>query len=321
MNRLRRMLVVLAFAIALPAAAQTWPSRPVTIVVGFLPGTGPDIIARFVAERLHERTGQQFIVENKPGAFSMLGAQAVARAAPDGYTLLLSTVSAAMNVHLFKKLNYDHVRDFTPVTTLANAAFVLLVNPDVVPVTTVAELTQYIGARPDKIAYGSGTAGNIAAALYLSLSGLRRDQLTFIPYKGGTDALHDLRGGRIHFSFFDSAFGIQQVQGGKLRALAITSTKRTSAAPDIPTMAEAGLPGYDLVGWYAVFLPAKTPKDIAQKLAELCNATMASEKGREFLRTLAMDPHPSSPENFVQFLDSETAKWGRLIRDAGIEPQ
>jgi tripartite-type tricarboxylate transporter receptor subunit TctC len=317
----RIVLVVLALMVAPPVAAQTWPSRPVSIVVGFLPGTGPDIIARFVAERLHERTGQQFIVENKPGAFSMVGAQAVARAAPDGYTLLLSTVSAAMNVHLFRKLNYDHARDFTPVTTLANAAFVLLVNPDVVPVASVAELTEYIRARPDKIAYGSGTAGNVAAAFYLSLSGLQRERLIFIPYKGGTDALHDLRGGRIHFSFFDSTFGIQQAQGAKLRALAITSTKRTSAAPDIPTMAEAGLPNYDLVGWYAVFLPAKAPKDITHKLAELCNAAMASEKGREFLRTLAMDPNPGSPEHFAQFLDSETAKWGRLIRDAGIEPQ
>jgi len=321
MNMPRIFLLVLALAFASPATAQTWPSKPVTIVVPFLPGAGIDILARFLAERLHERTGQPFIVENKPGAFSMVGTQQVARAAPDGYTVLLGTVSAAMNVHLFKQLGYDHVRDFTPITTLAMAAFVLLVNPEVVPVTSVAELTGYIRTRPDKIAYGGGTPVRIASAFYFSLAGLRREQLTFIPYKGEIQALNDLRGGRIHFTFLASTFGIQQAREGKLRALAITSTKRTAAAPDIPTMAEAGLANYDLVGWYAMFMPAKAPKDIAQKLAELCNASMASEKGREFLRTLAMDPKPSSPEDFAQFLNNETAKWGRLIKAAGIEPQ
>ena len=321
MNMPRIFLLVLALTFALPVAAQTWPSKPVTIVVPYIAGVGPDTIARFLADQLHERTGQPFIIVNRAGASSMVGTQAAARAAPDGHTILLQTVLAAMNVHLFKQLGYDQVRDFTPVTTLATAAFVLLVNPEVVPVTSVAELTGYIRTRPDKIAYGGGTPVRIASAFYFSLAGLRREQLTFIPYKGEIQALNDLRGGRIHFTFLTSTFGVQQARGGKLRALAITSTKRTAAAPDIPTMAEAGLANYDLVGWYAMFMPAKAPKDIAQKLAELCNASMASEKGREFLRTLAMDPKPSSPEDFAQFLNDETAKWGRLIKAAGIEPQ
>ena len=251
----------------------------------------------------------------------MVGAQQVARAAPDGYTVLLSTVSAAMNVHLFKKLGYDQARDFTPVTTLAMAAFVLLVNPEVVPVTSVAELSEYIRTRPDKIAYGGSTPARVASAFYFSLAGLRQEQLTFIPYTGGPDAMRELMGGRIHFSFFDSTTATQGARGGKLRALAITSPKRSSAWPNIPTMAETGLANYDLVGWYAIFVPAKTPNDIAQKLAELCNASMASEKGRELLRTLALDAKPSSPENFAQFFNDEVAKWGRLIKAAGIEPQ
>ena len=321
MNIPRILLLVLALTFATPLAAQSWPSRPVTIVVPYLPGSGPDVIARFLADQLHERTGQPFIVVNRAGASSMVGTQAVARAAPDGYTILLQTVLAAMNVHMFKQLGYDQVKDFAPVTTLATAAFILLVNPEVVPVASVAELTQFIRTRPGKITYGGGTTVQVASVLYFSLTGLRQEQSTFIPYKGGPAAVNDLRGGQIHFTFVDATLGIQQARGGKLRALAITSAKRTAAAPDIPSMAEAGVQNYDLVGWYALFLPGSAPKDIAQKLAELCNASMGTEKGREFLKTLAMDPYPSSPENFAQFLNREIVKWGRLIKEAGIAPQ
>jgi tripartite-type tricarboxylate transporter receptor subunit TctC len=317
----RMVLLGAALAFAVPVAAQTWPSKRVTIVVPLSPGSGTDTLARFLAERLHERTGQPFTVDNRPGAFTMVGAQSVARAAPDGYTVLLNTVSAAMNVHLFKKVSVDQITDFTPVTTVALSPFVLLVNPEVVPVNSVAELTEYIRARPDKIAYGGGTAARIASAFYLSLSGLRRDQSTFIPYKGGSDAMNELRGGRIHFAFFDSTLGVPQSRGGKLRALALTGPRRSSAAPDIPTMSEAGLANYDLVGWYGIYMPANTPKEVAQRLAELCNASMASEKGREFLKALSMEPYPSSPDNFARFLSEETAKWGRLIKEAGIEPE
>jgi len=322
MNRPRIFLVVLALCFAMPVAAQTWPLKPVTIVVGLPPGGGADTVARFVAEQLRERTGQQFLVENRPGAFSAVGTQFVARAAPDGYTLLVSTVSAAMNVSLFKKLPYDHIRDFTPVTTLSTAPWLLVVSPEQVPVNSVAELTKYISARPDKIAWGGpGSGGTVAAELYFSLAGLRREQLTFIPYKGGPDTLQDLLGGRIQFTFFEATFGTQQARGGKVRALAVTSPTRISAAPDIPTMAESGFPTFDVVGWYAMFLPAKAPKQIAQKLAELCNASMTTEKAREFLRKLAMEPKPLSPEDFAQFLGDETEKWGRLIKNARIEQQ
>ncbi len=322
MNALRMSLAALALTIVTSVTAQTWPSKPVTIVVGLPPGGGADAIARFVAEQLKERTGQQFLVVNKPGAFSTVGTQFVARAAPDGYTLLVSTVSAAMNVSLYKKLPYDHIKDFTPVTTLSTAPWLLVVNPSEVPVNSVAELTKYIRARPNKIAWGGpGSGGVVAAELYFSLAGLRREQLSFIPYKGGPDTLQDLLGGRIQFTFFEATFGSQQARGGKVRALAVTSLTRISAAPDVPTMAELGFPTFDVVGWYAMFMPAKAPKEIAQRLADLCNSSMTTEKAREFLRNLAMEPKPQSPEEFAQFLSNETDKWGRLIRNAHIEPE
>lgn len=322
MNKARFVLAVLALIFVMPVAAQKWPAKSVAIVVTHPPGGGADAVARFVAEQLQERTGQQFLVENRPGASSMVGTQFVARAVPDGYTVLVATVSAAMNAHLFKTVPYDHIKDFTPVTTLATAPFMLLVNPEVVPVKSAAELTKFISARAGGMAYGgAGSGGIVAAQLYFSLSGIDRERVTLIPYKGGPDTVHDLLGGRIHFTFFEATFGTQQARAGKLRALAVTSTERNSASPHIPTMAESGFPSFDLVGWYAMFLPANAPRQIAQQLAELVNASMTTEKGREFLKKFAMDPKPSSPENFAQFLKDETAKWGRLIRDAGIKPQ
>ena len=318
----RILLVALVLAFAAPVIAQTWPSRPVTIVAGYPAGSGVDMLARFLAENLRQRTGQPFIVENRPGGFGIVAAQSVTRSAPDGYTILFVPVSIAVNVHLFKKLDFDPIRDFTPITTIASAGFVLLVNPSVVPVKSVAELTEYIKTRPGKLAYGSGTAlGRVAAELYLSLAGLNGLKVMSVPYKGTPPALNDLMAGRIHFLFVDSTVGTSQARAGKVKALAVTNPQRISAAPDIPTMAESGVPGYDLVGWYAVFLPANAPGDIAQKLAKLCNASMTTEKASEFLRKTASDPYPGSPESLAKFLDSEIAKWGRLIKAAGIEPE
>lgn len=319
MNMPRLLLAALALVFALPVAAQTWPAKAATIVAGYPAGSGIDILARFLADGLRERTGQPFIVENRSGGFGIVAAQSVARAAPDGYTILFGPASIAVNVHLYKKLGYDPIRDLTPVTTIASAGFVLLINPNVVPVNSVAELTDFIRARPGKLAYGSGTAsGRVAAELYLSLAGLN---VMYVPYKGVPPSLNDLMAGQIHFIFADSTLGISQARAGKVKALAVTNPQRISAAPDVPTMAESGAAGYDLVGWYAVFLPANAPRDIAQRLAEICNASMTTDKAREFLKKLASDPYPGSPESLAKLLDSEIAKWGRLIKAAGIEPE
>jgi tripartite-type tricarboxylate transporter receptor subunit TctC len=312
-------LLVLALALAATASAQTWPSKPVTMIVGYPAGSSVDTIARFLAEGMRERTGQPFVVENRPGGFGVIGAQQVARAARDGYTFLFAPASAAINVHLYRNLGYDPVNDLAPVTTVAATGYVLLVNPSVVPVDSVAQLTEYIRARPGKIAYGSGAAAaHIAAELYLSLAGL---SATNVPYKGVPQALNDLLGGQIHFLFADATLGIPQARGGKVRALAVTTAQRTSAAPDILTMTEAGVRSYDLSGWFAVFLPAKSPPEIAQKFSDLANATMATDKAREFLKSVSADPFPGSPDSLARFLEGEIAKWGQLIKAARIEPE
>jgi tripartite-type tricarboxylate transporter receptor subunit TctC len=319
MRMLRTLLFLPVLALAAAAGAQTWPSKPVTMIVGYPAGSGVDTIARFLAEGMRERTGQPFVVENRPGGFGVVGAQQVARASRDGYTFLFAPASTAINVHLYRNLGYDPVNDLAPVTTVAATGYVLLVNPSVVPVQSVAELTDYIRARPGKIAYGSGAAAaQVAAELYLSLAGI---VATNVPYKGVPQALNDLLGGQIHFVFADATLGIPQARGGKVRALAVTTARRTSAAPDIPTMTEAGVRGDDLSGWFAVFLPAKSPPEIAQRFSELAGAVMATDKAREFLKTVSADAFPGSPDSLARFLESEIAKWGRLIKAAGIKPE
>ncbi len=320
MRLMRGSLAVLALVLAAPLAAQTWPSKPVTIIIGYTAGTAIDVVARYLSQNLRERTGQSFVVEAKPGAFGNLAAEYVARAAPDGHTVLLTANSThAANIHLFKKLGYDPVKDFTPVTTVLSLGFVLLVNQSATPVSSVAELTDYIKARPGKLAYGSGTAtARIVTELYLQLAGLN---VTYVPYKGSSQALNDLLGGQIQLLFADAVTGIKQARGGKARVLAVTNSNRVSCAPDIPTMAEAGLKGYDLESWFALFLPAKTPLDIAQKLAELSNAVWATDKGREFLRNQCLEPYPGNPERLAKLVETDTAKWGRIIKNAHIEPQ
>lgn len=319
-----RLKIALAAALTILLAAashaQTWPAKPVTMLVGYPAGSGIDNVARFLAENLRERTGLPFLIENKPGALGNIAAQTVARAAPDGYTVLFTPNSThAANPHLFKNLGFDPIQDFTPVTTLLTLGFVLVVNPATVPVQSVKELTEYVKGRPGKLAYGSGNAtGRVAAEMYRGLTGI--DAL-HVPYKGVPPAITDLLGGQIHFIFADATLALPMARSGKIRALAVTNAKRISAAPELPTMAEAGVPGYELSGWFALFLPAKAPREIALKLADHSNAIMTSEKGREFLTRLGADPFPGSPEALARFVESEIAKWGRIVKAAGIEAE
>ncbi len=321
MKPVATVLTVLILAIAAPARAQTWPSKPVTFVSGYSAGSGFDVFARFLADNLRERLGQPCLVEARPGAYGNIAAQYVARAAPDGYTVLLTANSThAANIHLYKKLGFDPIKDFTPVTTILSQGFVLLVNPAVMPVNSVAELTQYIKARPGKLDYGaSAITARIATELYLQIAGGLN--VNYVPYKAAVQAFNDLMGGQIHFMFTGAGSGVPQARAGKLRALAVTNAQRTSAAPDIPTMAESGLPGYEMRSWFAMFLPAGAPMAVAHKLAEQSNAVWASEKGRDFLRNLASDPFPGDPESLGRLVESEIPKWGRIIRGAHIEPQ
>ena len=322
----KHLLAALALFIALfitpaaPALAQTWPAKPVTMVVGYPPGSGIDNVARFLAEGLRERTGQPWIVENKPGAVGNLAAQAVARAAPDGYTVLFTPNSShGINPHMFKKPGFDPIKDFQPVTTILTLGFVLVVNPQTVPVNTVAELTAYIKARPGKLAFASGNAtGRVTAEWYRQITGI---DAVHVPYKGVPQAITDLLGGQVHFMFADATLGIPTARSGKLRALAVTNARRVSSAPDIPTMVEAGVRGYEVESWFGVLFPAGTAMDTTRRLAELTNAVMGTDKSREFLTRLGAEALPGTPEGFAKIIAAEIAKWGPVVKAAGIAPE
>jgi len=319
MVRLIVCLLSLMSLQALPAAAQSWPSRPVTVIVGFPAGAGIDIFARFLADGLRERTGQPFIVENRPGAASNIAAQAVARAAPDGHTVLYTAnATHAANIHLFKNIGFDPMKDFAPVTTFLENGWLLVANAGL-PVKSVAELTAYLKARPGQLAYGtSGASGLIAAEMYRSMAGF---DAVNVPYKGVPPAVNDLMAGRLAFMFADISMGVSLAKSGKAKGLAVTNPRRVSQAPDIPTMAESGLPGYELLSWQAVFLPANTPDDIVQKLAGLTNAIAQSDKAREFMAKMSVQPRPGSPEALARLVQTETVRWGEIIKAAGLKPE
>jgi tripartite-type tricarboxylate transporter receptor subunit TctC len=313
-----------AAMISVPAAAlaqqgAAWPAKPLTMVVGYPAGSGIEMVTRVLADQLKDRLGQPVIIENRPGAIGNIAAQAVARAAPDGYTALYAPNSThAANIHLYKDIGFHPVKDFAPVTTVVSHPFFLAVNPKT-PVSSVAELTAYLKARPGKTQYGSGSAtGLVAAELYRAMAAL--DSL-HVPYKGMPQAYNDLLGGRLDFLFADSQLGYTFVRGGKIKALAATSGKRFSLWPDMPTMAESGFPGFDLSSWQAVFLPANTPRDIVVRLAQASNAAMATEKSKEAMKGLYVEPLPGTPESLAKLVQTEMEKWGRIIKDAGIQPE
>lgn len=321
MNMFRSAITGLALALAAPfACAQSWPAKPVTLVVGTQAGAGLDTIARFLAQGLRERTGQAFVVENKPGAFGNIGAQAVARAAPDGYTAVMATHSThCINPHMLKNPGIDPVRDFQPVTTFVAIGFVLIVDPQTLPVNSVAELSARLKANPGKFAYASGNAfGRVVAEWYRQIVGF---DAIHVPYKGVPAAINDMLGGRVHFMFADATLAINNARSGKVRALAVTAPRRISAAPEIPTMIEAGVAGFVADGWLAVFFPANAPMDITRKFAELINAVMATDKARDFLRAAGAEPLPGSPESLAKSVLEENAKWSAIVKRAGIEPE
>lgn len=305
------------FALASPASAQTYPSKPIRMVLGYPAGSGIDNVARQVAQRLEKSLGQTVYIENKPGALSNIAAQNVATSAPDGYTMLFTPNSAmAANVHLFKKLPFDPVKDFTPVAPVATLGFVLLVNPETLPVKTVAELTALIKKEPGKYTYGTGNAtGQIAGALYTHMAGI--DALN-VPYKGVPSAVTDLIGGRIHYVIADASLAIPQVTGGRVKALAVTNKNRIAAMKDVPTMAEAGLPGYDLIAWFGIFLPAKVSPEIVKLLEKHVRAVVSDPVLAESLRSIGVEPWLGTSGDLARMVASDTEKWGHIIKQAGI---
>ena len=318
----RQFLHLAAGAAALPAVsriarAQTYPTRPVRIIVGFAAGGPTDIAARLIGQWLSERLGQQFVIENRPGAGSNIGTEAVVRAPPDGYTLLLVGTPNAINATLYDNLNFNFIRDIAPVASIMRAQGVMVVNPSV-PAKTVPEFIAYAKANPGKInmaSAGNGSPPHISGELFKLMAGVN---MVHVPYRGGGPALTDLLGGQVQVMFEPDVSSIEYIRAGKLRALAVTTATRSEALPDIPTVGEF-VPGYEASGWYGVGAPKDTPAEIVDKLNREINAGLADPKIKERLADLGGVPMPMTPAEFGKLIADETEKWGKVIRAANIQ--
>ena len=319
----RQFLHLAAGAAALPALsrlawAQTYPTRPVRIIVGLPAGGGADITARLIGQWLSEHFGQQFIIENRPGAGTNVGTEAVVRAVPDGYTLLLVLPPNAINTTLYEKLNFDFIRDIVPVAGIMRTPLVMEVNPSF-PAKTVAEFIAYAKANPGKInmaSAGNGTSGHVAGELFKMMAGIN---MLHVPYRGGAPAITDLLGGQVQVLFDPVASSTEYIKAGKLRALAVTATTRSEAFPDIPTVADF-VPGYEASAFFGVGAPKNTSTEIVDKLNKEINAGLADPKIKARLADLGGMVLALSPADFGKLIADETEKWGKVIRAANIKP-
>ena len=311
-----------AFAISLlinSAQAQDYPSRNVTIIVPYAPGGTTDAIARLLAQSLEQRLGHTFIVESRPGSASIIGAAYVARAAADGYTLLLGTsTTMAINVSIYKALTYDPVKDFAPVALVAGIPFLLVVNPSL-PVHSLDELATYAKSLPQGLTYASNGRGGAAHLFAESLKSALGIEMTHVPYKGLAPALNDVMAGHVHLMFCDFATALPLHRAGKLRALGVSTAKRVSAAPDIPALAEIGMPGFDANSWQMLVAPAAIPMDALNKLNSTIRAIMSQPDVEKHMATLGLIPIVSAPPDELRsYVKSEIARWGKVVQQAGI---
>ena len=301
------------------AAAQTYPTKSIRIVVPFPPGGATDMLARDVAQKLTEVWAQPVIVDNRPGAAGNIGSELVAKAAPDGYTLEMGTVGThAINASLYAKMPYDHVKDFVPVILVASVPNVLVVNP-AVPVNSVAELVAYAKANPGKLNFassGAGTSIHLSGELFKTMAGV---QMTHIPYKGSAPALQDLIGGQVQLMFDNLPPSLPQIKAGKLRALAVTSAARAPALPDVPTVAEAGLPGFEASSWFGLLAPAGTPPTIVARLNAEVAKWLATPEAKDKLSKQGANAAGGTPEDFVKHIATETAKWAKVVKESGAK--
>ena len=316
---LRAIGILLIFIAAHAAGAETYPNKSVRMVVPFAAGAGSnDIMARLIAQKLSDSFGQQVVVDNRPGASGIIGCDIVAKAQPDGYTLLMMSLTFTVNPSLFRKLPYDTLKDFVPVTMVASAPLMLVVHPSV-PAKTVAEFIAYAKANPGRLNFGSGGPGttpHLAGEMLKTMAGLN---VTHVPYKGGAPALADLIGGQIQFMLENIPGTLPFAKAGKLRALAVTDLKRSPLLPDLPTLDESGLKGYQIVGWNGLFVPAGTPQAIVTKLhAEVVKA-LALPDVKDRLATMGADGVGDTPRHFAAFIRAEIPKWAKVVKDAGLK--
>ena len=312
-------LALVAAAPVLQAQATRYPERPVTLIVPFAAGSATDQLARALGQALTEQTRQAVVVDNKAGAGGMLAAQAAARAAADGYAVLITTnTTHAANEHLYKKLPYDPVKDFAPVTGLGKGGQVLVVRSDA-PYKSVADLLAQAKKAPGKLSFGSGSSSSrVAGEMFKQLSGT---DILHVPYKSNPMAVTDLLGGQIDLMITDTATGLPQIKAGKLRALGVSTSKRIPLLPEVPTIDEAGVKGYDMGYWFAAYVPAATPAPVVARLHELLVAAARSAAAKAFFDASGAEPWTTTPEELAKFQAAETAKWGKVIKAAGIEPE
>jgi tripartite-type tricarboxylate transporter receptor subunit TctC len=316
---MRTILALLAL-LALPAAAQEYPARELRAICNYAVGSGADIIVRFYSDQLSKLAGRPVIVDNKPGANGMIANDFVAKAKPDGYTLLITPVSSTITSapYLFKQVPFDAAKDFTAVTTLATLSFAIAVDA-AKPIRSLADLVKVLKEKPNHGFYGTtSNTGLISAELLKAGAGLKT---TYVPYKANTGALADLVGGQLDFIAFDATWTVQQQAAGRLRIVAATSAKRTSALKDVPTLAELGFGDVDVSPWWGVVLPAGAPRPLVERLAGWFNQITASEEAKTFLGRAAFDPFPGTPDAMAALMKSDAERWARYVKAARIEPQ
>jgi len=323
LNHTKRIFIASLAALAalgLPSfAEEKWPAKPIKYIVPFPPGGTTDILARLIGAKLATALGQPVLVDNKPGAGGNIGSDFVAKSAPDGYTILGGTISShAINVSMYKQMPYDPVKDFQAVTLIGTNANVLIVDPKLAA-KNVKELIAMAKAKPGSLSFasaGNGTSQHLSGELFKALAGL---DMVHIPYKGSAPAISDVMGSQVPMMFDTTVVAAPHIKSGNVRALAVTSAKRVKGMETIPTMAEAGVPGYELVSWQGVFAPAGTPKDIVKRLQSEIVKILAMPDIRERLDALGVEPVGNTPEEFSAFQKAEIAKWAKVIKDAHIE--
>jgi tripartite-type tricarboxylate transporter receptor subunit TctC len=311
--------LVLALAVPELAQAQSYPSRPIRIVAPSTPGDAPDVIARLLAERLGTAMGVSVVVENRPGAGGVVGSEIVANAAPDGYTLIIGNAgSHGINAAVYTHLSYDIQKDFTPVSQVAVSPNVLVVNP-ALPVKNVAEFIAYAKSKPGALSYasgGNGSSAHMSMELFKSMAGL---DIVHVPYKGSSPALTDVVSGQVAGMFVNLPPAVPLIKAGKLRALAVTTRSRSPLLPDVPTVAESGVPGFETVAWFGILAPAGTPKPIVDRLSQEIARIAKTPEMRERLLALGAEPVGSTPEAFAAVIDRDIAKWKPLAKSVGIK--
>ena len=322
MNRFHAAALGAVLLASLPAVGQAegFPDKPITFVVPFAAGTATDQIARAIGVQITAATKQPVVIDNKAGASGMIAAQQVAKAAPDGYTVLITTnTTHAANEHLYKKLSYDPVKDFAPVTALGKGGQIMVVN-NAFPARSVGEFVALAKKEPGKLSFGSGSSSSrMAGELLQQMAGI---QLLHVPYKSNTLAVTDLLGGQIQMMITDTATGLPQVKAGKLRALGVSGDKRSPLAPEVPTISEAGVKGYEMGYWFAAYAPAKTPPAVVKRLNELMvQAARSQEAKTSFYEPTGTEVFTSSPDELAKFQAGESQKWGRIVKAAGIEAE